>query len=104
MSDRTFTTIASSLAPPWGPGKDGWGLARKVVAEPRVPRPGVPGLRGAASPGERSRAGFWAMLRAAWRRHRTRSRLADLDAYLLKDIGVSYAEAEAEANKPFWVP
>jgi uncharacterized protein YjiS (DUF1127 family) len=104
MSDRTFNTIASSLAPPWRPGKQGWGLARRVVAEPRVPRSGMPDLRGASCPGEPRRAGLWAMLRSAWRRHRTRGRLADLDAYLLKDIGVSYAEAEAEANKPFWVP
>jgi len=58
-----------------------------------------------ASPGHRlgwppllSRA--W--LRAAWRRYRSRQRIADLDAHLLKDIGVSYAEAEAEANRPFW--
>jgi uncharacterized protein YjiS (DUF1127 family) len=43
------------------------------------------------------------LLHAAWHRHRTRHCLAELDAYLLKDIGVSYAEAEAEANKPFWV-
>ena len=39
---------------------------------------------------------------AAWRRRATRQRIAALDAYALKDIGVSYAEAEAEANKPFW--
>ena len=25
-----------------------------------------------------------------------------LDSHLLKDIGVSFTEAEAEANKPFW--
>ena len=43
-----------------------------------------------------------AQLRAAWRRYRSRQRIADLDAYLLKDIGVSFAEAEAEANRPFW--
>ena len=24
------------------------------------------------------------------------------DGHMLKDIGVSFAEAEAEANKPFW--
>jgi uncharacterized protein YjiS (DUF1127 family) len=41
-------------------------------------------------------------LDAMWRRHRSRQRIARLDASLLKDIGVSYAEAEAEANKPFW--
>jgi uncharacterized protein YjiS (DUF1127 family) len=37
-----------------------------------------------------------------WRRHRSRQRIARLDAETLKDIGVSFAEAEAEANKPFW--
>lgn len=40
---------------------------------------------------------------AAWRRIRSRRALARLDAALLKDIGVSFAEAEQEANKPFWV-
>ncbi len=44
----------------------------------------------------------WTALKAAWRRYRTRQRIGDLDGHLLKDIGVSYAEAEAEANKPFW--
>ena len=39
---------------------------------------------------------------AAWRRHATRRRIAALDPHTLKDIGVSHAEAEAEANKPFW--
>jgi len=39
---------------------------------------------------------------AAWRRLRSRQRIATLDARMLKDIGISYAEAEAEANKPFW--
>ena len=41
-------------------------------------------------------------IRAAWRRYRSRQRIAHLDGHLLKDIGVSFAEAEAEANKPFW--
>jgi len=31
-----------------------------------------------------------------------RQRIVELDAHLLKDIGVSFAEAEAEANKPVW--
>jgi uncharacterized protein YjiS (DUF1127 family) len=44
----------------------------------------------------------WAGLRVAWRRYRSRQSIADLDAHILKDIGVSLAEAEAEANKPFW--
>jgi uncharacterized protein YjiS (DUF1127 family) len=44
----------------------------------------------------------WAMLRSAWRRQRSRQRIAQLDWRVLKDIGASFAEAEAEANKPFW--
>jgi uncharacterized protein YjiS (DUF1127 family) len=48
------------------------------------------------------RLSFWARIRAAWRRYRSRQRIADLDGHLLKDIGVSFAEAETEANKPFW--
>ena len=44
----------------------------------------------------------WNAIRAAWRRYRSRQRIAELDSHLLKDIGVSFAEAEAEANKPFW--
>lgn len=51
---------------------------------------------------ERPRRLSWAVIRSAWRRHRSRQRIADLGPHLLKDIGVSYAEAEAEANKPFW--
>jgi uncharacterized protein YjiS (DUF1127 family) len=48
------------------------------------------------------RSPSWAAIRAAWRRHRSRRRLVALDPHLLKDIGVTFAEAEAEANKPFW--
>ncbi len=44
----------------------------------------------------------WAAIRTAWRRYRSRQRITELDGHLLKDIGVSHAEAEAEANKPFW--
>ena len=39
-----------------------------------------------------------------WRRRRSRERLADLSEHLLKDIGITRAEAEHEANKPFWLP
>jgi uncharacterized protein YjiS (DUF1127 family) len=48
------------------------------------------------------RLSYRAKIRAAWRRFRSRQRIADLDGHLLKDIGVSFAEAETEANKPFW--
>jgi uncharacterized protein YjiS (DUF1127 family) len=44
----------------------------------------------------------WNAIRAAWLRYRSRQRIASLDSHLLKDIGVSFAEAEAEANQPFW--
>ena len=59
------------------------------------------GTRSEASIGT-ALAAFSRSLRAAWRRHRSRRCLAGLDAHLLKDIGVGFAEAEAEANKPFW--
>jgi uncharacterized protein YjiS (DUF1127 family) len=49
-----------------------------------------------------SKRHVFGFLRAAWRRHRQRQQIAHLDGVLLKDIGVSFAEAEAEANKPFW--
>jgi len=49
-----------------------------------------------------ARAPFSATIRSAWRRYRSRHRIADLDRHLLKDIGITIAEAEAEANKPFW--
>jgi uncharacterized protein YjiS (DUF1127 family) len=44
----------------------------------------------------------WSGMRAAWRHHRSRQHIAQLNARLLKDIGVSFSEAQAEANKPFW--
>ena len=59
--------------------------------------------RAVGHPANPWQARVWAVLRAAWRRHRTRRCLAELDAYLLKDIGLTHAAAEAEANKPFWV-
>jgi uncharacterized protein YjiS (DUF1127 family) len=40
-----------------------------------------------------------------WRwRVAQRDALMKLDDRLLKDIGVSHAEAECEARKPFWRP
>ena len=47
-------------------------------------------------------ASVLARLRAAWLRYRARQRIAQLDSHALQDIGVSFAEAEAEANKWFW--
>ena len=45
---------------------------------------------------------IWQRASTMWQRHQSRGRIAMLDAETLKDIGVSFAEAEAEANKPFW--
>ena len=45
-------------------------------------------------------AGEW--LREARRRRRSRLAIESLDARMLSDIGVSWAEAETEANKPWW--
>jgi uncharacterized protein YjiS (DUF1127 family) len=39
---------------------------------------------------------------AAWRRRRSRNLLSQLDDYMLKDIGITPAEAQFEAHKPFW--
>ncbi len=39
-----------------------------------------------------------------WWRYRSRHRraLAELDDYMLRDIGLTRREIEAEARKPFW--
>ena len=47
-------------------------------------------------------ASLWGRVYAAWRRYRSRQRIAQLDSHMLKDIGITFAEAEAEANKPLW--
>lgn len=104
MSDRTLTHL--SLLPPRRPAETAARiLARSVIVEPHAPQSGSPTLPGTApTPGLPQRADLWTTLRAAWRRQRTRRSLAELDAHMLKDIGISFAEAEAEVNKPFWMP
>jgi uncharacterized protein YjiS (DUF1127 family) len=37
-------------------------------------------------------------------RYRQRKLLRDLDDYMLKDIGISRADALKESSKPFWKP
>lgn len=66
----------------------------------QIARPEANGRR-SDHPGRRS-GGTGTFLRTLWRRYRSRQRIALLDAHALRDIGVSFAEAEAEANKPFW--
>jgi uncharacterized protein YjiS (DUF1127 family) len=42
---------------------------------------------------------------SSWReRSRSRHLLATLDDHLLRDMGVSRAEAWRESDKPFWMP
>jgi uncharacterized protein YjiS (DUF1127 family) len=53
-------------------------------------------------PGRQVRASVWGTVQKAWRRYRSRQALAQLDARLLRDIGVTPMEASNEMNKPFW--
>ncbi|MBO0710680.1 MAG: DUF1127 domain-containing protein [Acetobacteraceae bacterium] len=57
--------------------------------------------RAAAAGSQRIRAAL-SPLRESWQRRRTRSLLCELDDRMLKDIGVTRAEADCEANKSFW--
>ena len=45
---------------------------------------------------------FVATLREWRRRNRERAELAALDDRMLKDIGLTRADAEFSSNKPFW--
>jgi uncharacterized protein YjiS (DUF1127 family) len=77
------------------------GITRSVaVAEmDRLPWDDSPHQR---PPHRGVRRSIWQRAGVLWQRHRSRQRIGELDAYMLKDIGVSFSEAEAEANKPFW--
>lgn len=77
-------------------------LANCFVRSVNAPRASQSEIGIARAPHE-PKHGLRTLLHAAWRRHRTRQYLVGMNAYLLKDIGVSFAEAEAEANKPFWI-
>jgi len=102
MLDRSLTILVPPL--PWLARLRmvPHGVARAASAAQHGVRLGLPDFTGAPWPHVSGRSSLRAALQAAWRRHRTRRYLAELDAHALKDIGVSYAEAEAEANKPFW--
>ena len=53
---------------------------------------------------ELARHSWLAWFREWRRRHRSRTLLSQLSDQMLKDIGVTSAEAQHEANKPFWLP
>jgi hypothetical protein len=47
---------------------------------------------------------FVAAIHAWSERRRQRLRLQELDEWMLRDIGITRAEADAEVRKPFWMP
>jgi uncharacterized protein YjiS (DUF1127 family) len=65
-------------------------------------KPAQPHRRDHGHGGAAKLAEFSKTFRAAMRRWRTRQRISQLDQHALRDIGVTYAEAEREANKGFW--
>ena len=65
-------------------------------APSRVPRNAVPRRLRAAAEGVVATFAEWR------RRRRGRIQLALLDDHMLRDIGLSRAEAWYEINKPFW--
>jgi uncharacterized protein YjiS (DUF1127 family) len=65
-------------------------------------RPAAPQRRNGSGGGNDRLTALRTGLRAAMRRWRTRQRISQLDQHALRDIGVTYAEAEREANKAFW--
>lgn len=77
-----------------------------VQTTPTTVQTGLTGL-GLAEAGWHLRAAVRALRKGAkeaWRRRRTRADLAELDARLLRDIGVTRLDAAAESRKPFWMP
>jgi uncharacterized protein YjiS (DUF1127 family) len=102
MLDRSLTIVVPPLPRLGRLRMPAPGVARSANVAQQGVRIGLPDFGRAPWPQVSRRFDLRAALHAAWRRHRTRRWLAELDGHALKDIGVSYAEAEAEANKPFW--
>jgi len=51
---------------------------------------------------EPRRPGLFALLRTWYLRTRERQALAELDDHLLRDCGLTRAQARHETGKPFW--
>ncbi len=77
-----------SITPPVLPASRGW-------------TPDVPGVGAPADRPQRRRP-LRAFLRRCWLRYQSRTELARMNAHMLRDIGMTFAEAEREASKPFW--
>lgn len=100
---RALPALRARLAMPQG-GLSQGGLSRGGLRLPPR-RPAGFALGEAPRPHRHAGAAYGAArhwLAAAWRRHRSRQFIAQLDPHMLRDIGVTYAEAEHEANRPFW--
>lgn len=62
----------------------------------------MPGWLGLIVPPSR-RLDIVAVLRCWWGRRLQRIALAELDKYMLNDIGISEADRQMEVRKPFWI-
>ncbi len=76
---------------------------QSIAARPHVCRHHLPSVK--AQPRLRPTAfeHLWRTIALLIARRRQRHDLAELDEHLLKDIGVTPAEAAREAAKPFWI-
>jgi uncharacterized protein YjiS (DUF1127 family) len=78
-------------------------LLRELSGESSTPNC-TPATETDCVPTNLHRPSLLAWMREAWRRRRSRVYLSELDDHMLKDIGISRAKAESEANKVFWLP
>jgi uncharacterized protein YjiS (DUF1127 family) len=85
----SFATLLSTLATTSSP----------APGRARVPAPGASGLYHSAGLGLRRSLDT---LRLWRQRARGRRQLRTFDDHLLRDIGITRLQAEAEAHKPFW--
>jgi uncharacterized protein YjiS (DUF1127 family) len=85
----SFATLLSTLATTSSP----------APGRARAPAPGASGLYHSAGLGLRRSLDT---LRLWRQRARGRRQLRTFDDHLLRDIGITRLQAEAEAHKPFW--
>jgi uncharacterized protein YjiS (DUF1127 family) len=73
--------------------------SRTMIASPRLVSPT---FTRSASPARQPARGLLATLESWAERHRQRRALLGLSDSMLKDVGISYADAWQEGRKPFW--
>ena len=74
------------------------------VAEKATPNWTPTAAESGCRPRDQYRRSVLARIAEAWQRRRSRVYLPLLDDRMLKDIGITRAEADREAGKPFWLP